>query len=394
MDTWTGISDPNHFPDDYDYVHLIPSGAGVTDAISGTFEFPQGMFYIDGDFRAGSAVQIWSGTTLLMKAGAGILAETKLTISGGWTSPAVIDGLNGVSWKGIACTPDASISISGGTIKNAGASTFNFPNFQTEANAAVYISGKSNISFSLSDFKIINSDGYGVYFDVQGTLQTSIFKGQISNTALAGIRLTAQTANYAIGSYTEIEFQMNPGVPAVLVEGQGSPSSLTWQSLGTGNYYLVDADLDFGTVRMRLNAGVHLKMASGRALVFNGDNPVFFEAFGTAENPIIIEGEDGTPGSWGGIYIESASFRMQHCTIKNGGEFILPGASEPANFVNNSRESFGTYLIQNCTFSGSAGYGFVEEYNIRNPYDVLAPELENTFSNNALGDFIKKEGGI
>ena len=98
-----------------------------------------------------------------------------------------IDGLNGVSWKGIACTPDASIRIFGGTINNAGASTFNFPNFQTEANASVYISGKSSVSTSLSEFKIINSDGYGVYFDVQGTSQAQIFNGEISNTALAGI---------------------------------------------------------------------------------------------------------------------------------------------------------------------------------------------------------------
>ena len=83
-------------------------------------------------------------------------------------------------------------------------------------------------------------------------------------------------------------------------------------------------------------------------------------------------------------------FQMEHTTISNGGEFLLPNASEKANIVSafNGDESAPNY-IRNCTISNSTGYGIVVEANTLN-YDYDDPDKNNTFTDNASGSVIVK----
>ena len=179
---------------------------------------------------------------------------------------------------------------------------------------------------------------------------------------------------------------MNTAVAAVLVEdGDGSPG-LPWYDLGGDNYYLIDAEIP-GSSSFILEAGVILKFKESRYLHRN-QNSIAVQFRGTEERPVIIDGEAGTPGSWGGIYMAS-EFRIEHAIIKNGGGFLLPNASEKANIVSafNGNESAPNKLI-NSTISDSDGYGIVIAPNTID-YEYDAPGKNNIFINNALGDILK-----
>ncbi|MBC2717339.1 MAG: hypothetical protein HF978_18700 [Desulfobacteraceae bacterium] len=140
---------------------------------------------------------------------------------------------------------------------------------------------------------------------------------------------------------------------------------------------------------MVLESGVILKFKSGRSLIYDDFLYFnFFEARGTVDNPVILDGDTGTPGSWGGLYL-GGYFRIDHCSILNGGEFLLPDASEKANVVYayNGPGNNGNRM-HNSTVANSAGYGIVQEF-ITEDYDFLDPAKNNIFTDNALGDFIK-----
>jgi len=76
---------------------------------------------------------------------------------------------------------------------------------------------------------------------------------------------------------------------------------------------------------------------------------------GRPGNPVILEGEDDTPGSWGGVYL-GGRFRIEGTLITNGGEFILPGASELADVISAIPVKDNKYhIMTNTTISNSAG---------------------------------------
>ena len=66
---------------------------------------------------------------------------------------------------------------------------------------------------------------------------------------------------------------------------------------------MIDATIQSGAV-FRLEAGVILKFKAGGSLIRTlssyGKELIIK---GTAENPVILDGELGTPGSWGGVYL-------------------------------------------------------------------------------------------
>ena len=74
----------------------------------------------------------------------------------------------------------------------------------------------------------------------------------------------------------------------------------------------------------------------------------------------------------------------------NGGEFVLPNATEKANIVSAVPESLtGQLFMTQSEISSSAGYGIVIEAGTKNiAYDD--PALENIFENNATGNILRK----
>ncbi|MBX2942487.1 MAG: hypothetical protein KF860_09095 [Cyclobacteriaceae bacterium] len=372
------IGDYNQFGT-YDYIHLVPSGAGTVDALpSGQYMFDYGLkYFIDGDFTAGSAITI-SGATILMKEGTGILPQQNLTISGSTNNRAIIKGVNGTNWKGIAFAASGQLLISHATIENAGSDVFSTGFFTSSFKAAVYFSF-GNDSY-LNDVTITNSGGYGVYNDSPSNnveIQNSTFTG----TTLSALSAQVDRIHTSVLG-TENNFTMPAGIAAVEVRVPNSsvtPSG-TWQALGGSNYYLFTGNSNptFASGTWTLKPGVNLKFKSGKALYLQAGN---FTATGTALAPITFNSEAGTAGTWAGIMAQT-KVTMQFCEINNGGQIklyktMMTQATDLANIVFDYASGANTHVFKNNTVSGSGGYGVSVEATRQNP-DVLNVANNNT----------------
>lgn len=375
----------NFFIDPYDYVLLTTPGAGTT--VSGNFQFQTSTkYYIDGDFTAGTTITVSGGsiaapTTILMKAGTGILASGGVNFG----SNVIFDGLNGAAWKGIAIGGSNGSSISGIKIKNAGSAVFNTGSFTSDAKAAIYHFGNSSGGFSSSEIK--DSQGYGVY-NSNPVSALTISGSTFINTAMPAVNVQVDKVHTTFS--TGNTFTMNAGVPAVEVRTPNSSVSPigTWPALGGANYYLFTGNV-FQTVGWTLAPGVNLKFKAGKSLDVQSGT---FTAIGTAQNPITFDSEAGTVGTWPGIVIES-NYKLEFCQIKNGGESLLfkggvTPATEKANIVfNNITNAANTF--KNNTISGSSGYGILVEAGKQNP-DAANVANNNTFTSNTSGNIIVK----
>lgn len=376
----------NTYPAAYDYIHLQPSGGSTIDALPGgqTFLFRAGAkFYLDEDFLAGSPVSM-QGVTILMKAGAGILAQSSLSI----TSSSVLKGLDDAPWKGIAYAgAGEQLVINSSTIDGGGSEVFNTGFFTSLEKAAVYF---TNGTANLSGAEITNSGGYGVYN------QTAIIPVVIQSCTFTN---TAKSA-YS-GLITDIHssvqqnntFTMPAGVAAVEVRVT-NPSQTpisTWRSLGGSNYYLFSGNVKQSGGSWTLSPGVNLKFKAGKTLALEQGS---FVAKGSALEPITFDGEAGTVGSWAGIHVQTLT-KFEFCQIKNGGEVLIQKngvtpATEKANVVFDYGGGSTANTFKNNTVSGSGGYGALVEAGKQDP-DALNVANNNTFSiDNVSGNVIVK----
>jgi len=389
MEYWHS-GEPFLFPTEYDYIELTPSGANNKDELSGTNYYFQdgGKYYIDGDFWAGNTVDIGINTTLYMKANSAIYTEGHFRISTSYNNEVLIEGLNGATWKGIAVASNKELKINDATIKNAGHGIIKLGGVEAKVQSSLYtFDGTASYIGYIDYSEIINSGGHGYYSE--STIRTSFsIRGTLfKNTALAAIRTTTVCVGATILATNFLNiFELDPGIPPYLVEEDGSPGDV-WYNLGGDNYYLIDANLEIEDV-FALAPGSVLKFKSGRALICDNPNATLrFEALN--QEPIILDGEAGTPGSWGGLYL-GCDFRIINTIIKNGGEFIIPGATEKTNIVSAVPESLvGQLYMSYSEISNSAGYGIVIEAGTKD-IEYEDPGLENTFENNASGNILRK----
>jgi hypothetical protein len=402
MEFWNSeVANPD--PKDVEYSIIIPSGADSKDVISGShvannYIFPRGNTYlIDGDFWSGSRVNFVGGSIIYMKADSAILAEDGFSASGTETYPISVSGLDGAQWRGIAISSDSTgtLTISSATIEDAGYGIIDLGGFTAEAAASIYEANKGG---SVRDSHIKDGGGHGFYLEPQGEETYVFIKDSLfENLAEAAIRINPESVGYAFASVDVRivnEFVLDAGVPAVLIQGDGTPTD-RWPDLGDGNFYLIDADISSlrWNIAWRLNAGAHLKFKPGRAYVWNP--PAASAAYkitfaGEADHPVILEGESDVAGSWGGVYLGGLDgwFDITHTIIRNGGEFIIDDATERANVIANYKGFNGVQLnFTNCTISDSAGWGVVQEAG---SFDYNFEGNGNTYSNNASGDVLKK----
>jgi len=186
-------------------------------------------------------------------------------------------------------------------------------------------------------------------------------------------------------------FLMNDGVPAVLIEADEEFTEVQgrWPALGDDNYYLIDTDLKrFSDLSFRILPGAILKFTEDKQLIFDYEfaDAFTFSAIGTADNPIIFDSADPN-AKWGGIRM-NGRFYMKYCEIRNAGGNLLPDAPYPTNIFINTAINAGAYpnIIENCTITGSLGYGAILNKYVRPEWDPGNPDNNTTFSNNALGD--------
>lgn len=384
--SFVNILGPNNNMGTYDYIHLVPSGAGTVDALpvgaQYYFDSPY-KYFIDGDFTSGSPINI-TNATILMKEGAGILAQRSTTIN-----LSTLKGVNGTNWKGIAfAAASQQLVIGNTTIENAGSDVFSTGFFTSSFKAAVYFSFGDN-SF-LSNVTITNSGGYGVYNDSPYN-NVEVKGSSFSGTTLPAVRTRIDLVHTTIAS-TDNTFTMPSGVAAVEVlvpNATVSPTS-TWRALGGSNYYLFSghAYLSYGS--WTLSPGVNLKFKTDKSLNVQQGG---FTAIGTALAPITFDSETGTSGTWGGIMVQT-KVNMQYCEIKNGGGVLMfkgmvTPATELANIVFDYGFGANQHVFTNNTISGSGGYGILVEAGKQDP-DALNVANNNTFSSNTILDVIVK----
>jgi len=363
----------------YDYIHLVPSGGGTIDAlVSGQYSFTHNYtYYIDGDFLAGSDISI-TNATILMKEGAGILAQKSLS-----TNNATIKGVDTKNWKGIAYASNShQIILANTTIENAGSDVFNTGFFTSPVKAAIYFSLGTG---SLSSVKITNSGGYGVYNDnaTQSLpLSNCTFTGTTQAAVSARVDLIHSTISTTPSTYT-----MAAGIPAVEVRVPNSTVSpvSTWQALGGSNFYLFSGNAYLSSGSWALAPGVNVKFKAGKSLNLTSG---LFVAIGTAVAPIVFDSEAGTQGTWAGIHVQTQT-KIEYCQIKNGGELLIlkngvTPATQKANVVFDYTAGVTTNTFKNNTISGSGGYGILVEAGKQKP-DASNVANNNTFTGNVSG---------
>jgi hypothetical protein len=386
----------NTMPSSYQYILLTTPGASTQIGSSAGlgFYFYGYKYLIDGDFTVGSDLVIYSNAQLFMKAGAGILQSTGSFTSTGCldcvpsTGP-VIDGLNSAPWKGIAIGAGATGSLSDIEIKNAGSGVFNTGSFTSSVPAAVYYES-NNGNGLLDDSAITSSGGYGVYSSGVGTYMI-VRETSFTGTSNAGISAPVHLIHQVVGAGNT--YAMTGNIPAVEVR---SPNILnyqplgSWLALGGSNFYLMTGSVQMDGGSWTLAAGTNLKFKPGKSLSIRGGT---FTATGTANSPIVLDSEAGTPGTWPGIILESP-YTMEYCQVKNGGEIYLfrnglvTPATEIANVVFNYSGGI-TNTFKNNTITGSGGYGILVEAGKQNP-DAGNPANANAFSANTSGNIIVK----
>jgi len=382
---------PNVMPETYDYIHLIPSGAETKDEINNVNAFSftpnNSTFFIDGDFWAGSRIRMGQGNTILIKENSGILCDGDFSSIASISNQNILTGKDGKTWKGIAVLGSAGFVLFT-TIENAGYGLIQIGSFRANEPAA-YFELTPSASF-FNNCKFINSGGYGYYNDnkafVAGRFSSTLFK----NSARAGIRINISSVNEFLRKDHNNVFEMRDEIPAVEVDESvlGIPFG-SWYGLGGENYYLIDQDFNCQG-EFSLYEGVYLKLSSGHSLI-RPRNPEqrFLNIQGTQENPVIIDGEAGSSGSWGGMLLQGY-YRIEHLIVRNGGEFILDEATEKANIISDFQESNpASCFFINSTVSNSSGWGIVvESFSVNFEFDD--PEKNNTFQNNASGDILIK----
>jgi len=350
---------------DYDYLHFTTSGAGVTEgSVSGAFSFNTYKHFIDGDFTAGSQINVTNNSAIFMKAGAGIVCSDVININN-----STIEGLNGATWKGIAGSQ--LIAISSSSVINAGSDVHNTGSFSTTEKAAIHANATVNIQSS----SITNSQGYGVYLNgsaLNNTIQNTVFDGTINEDVNLPYGM--------VGSSIKTGNTWSKDVPVAL-RATSNNGGAAWLDLGVDKAYLATENLVVSSGQLILNPGVHIKFQSGTSLTVNTG----IIAEGMADDPIVFDGENDAPGSWNGIHLFGI-YKMAYCTINNGGGIALSGG-EKTNVLFNAFSSSATYprtnySFENNTVSNSAGYG-VQVF--LGKYDPVT-SATNTYTNNTSGD--------
>ena len=83
-------------------------------------------------------------------------------------------------------------------------------------------------------------------------------------------------------------------------------------------------------------------------------------------------------------------FRINHLIIKNGGEFVVPEATERANIISAYiKDNIQSQTFTNSQILNSGGWGVVVESSTLD-YGFDDAEKNNLFSDNASGNVVVK----
>lgn len=370
-------------------------GAGELTSIAGhtsNIFFGNGAkIHIEGSVQFGQSVNLQSNEITME-------ADQSLIFSGGMQSnSSSIKGKDGAKWKGVYLN-GTNNNFNGMTVEDAGSDFINISGNPLSEKAAVFVVGHLT---SFSDCTITGSGGYGLYISPTATRSSTIsgdentFDGN-AQAAIVGPLDFIHTLLYAGNSAKTITFN-NSAAEAVEIWEKTSATAPTGgyklPDLGADNYYLLYENLSFSLSSndgLTLEAGVHIKVAAARSMVFSSSNNGGLFVKGTSENPVIIEAADAASG-WNGIHMQSPHsvnlFNMDYLNISGGGAAQLPGTTGAANLIFDS--STMEFKMTNCQINNSKGYGIVIE-NGSNTVDHGDLNNNITFSGNASGNVLNQ----
>jgi hypothetical protein len=383
------IINDNTFPASYDYITLSTYGNQSFTSGTADFIFAAKKYLVEDDLNMSIGTTIHAGAHLYFKEGKGFYTHGNLVINGTTEAPVRMEGLGGSYWKGLAVKSLGTVTINGLEIVNAGGMRFDFTDvYDTPELAAIHFVITNNPG-TLTNNKIVNSQGYGLIVGKDVNVASTITGNTIGSKGPA-VRVP----------YTDIKFfapdQNNTyTVPAsvaaieLIAPGDYFQGEIHYlYPTGENQFYLVSDDITLYRYSVHIMPGVTLKFKTGKGIQTSADASTAnfpgqqLIANGTAEEPIIFEDE---AGSWKGIDL-ARYFELQYCEIRNAGDTKFDNATTKAALiiqpiVNGTQD----YVLKNTLVTGSAGWGVLIEANALNQ-DVALPASANTFTNNALGD--------
>ncbi len=238
---------------------------------------------------------------------------------------------------------------------------------------------------SITNTTIRNTRGTGLYAegdDCINQFSNNIFE----NNDDEAILMHAQDFTHIDG---QTQFIANGTDGVVGIEGVfggriWNEEDHVWTKLSSGAYF-INAKTYLTNGTLTIDPGVEIVMGNGRQLVLEGSS--YITAIGTAEEPIIIRGENpGTP-SWNAIHL-FAHFTpnvLEHCHISEAGVGIIRNNTchgQAAIGLDYWVGDGAQATIRNCQFSNSAGCGI---YTVTENMGRLT-QSGNTFTNMSTSD--------
>lgn len=223
---------------------------------------------------------------------------------------------------------------------------------------------------AISHTTLRESDACGFWLHDNANVQTFTANTVTANTLGAG-----SVSTEGIGVLDDVTDYAGNDEDFVLVRGGATRSDQAWSALNVPYLFEESATIDHHTT---IAPGVRLVFASD-VLLTVGDTGAL-TAVGTAFNPILLNGVEGTPGYWRGVefdYSNSVNNDLQFVTIAHGGG---GGAYYSANLTLWDATRIN---VVNCTFEDSANWG-IWIHSGATPNEDIA--TVNSFSGNAAGD--------
>lgn len=238
---------------------------------------------------------------------------------------------------------------------------------------ALILQSNTNTQASITNTKISQSGGYGLYVDGNGGNITAFANNNFSDNEAAPIRFGAENM-YLLDKNSVYQ---NNGIQAIEIAAAGNTNAV-FNNPGTardgGLPYHIYSSLELKT-EVTFESGVTCLFDKGLRMWVTAQGAIIAKA---VTDPISFQGMVEAQGSWFGIEIASPSplNSMDAVNIRHGGDI----GGRKANIYLVGASPGSQLTITNSTISDSETWGIY-----RTSGAVNLTESNNTFSNNALG---------
>lgn len=264
-------------------------------------------------------------------------------------------------WKGIQVEKSTSADneFKYTTLEYAG-DTDLYGNVDQPANL-MFDNQRGAIDFSLSNVKLSNSEGYGLY--AEGNVVFDSFKNNTLTSNKKGAAIIHPWAIDDLDSSSTFKGNQND-----YVHVWGGNLSLeqphTWPAIDVP--YRVQGDISVSQGELQIQPGATFAFEENRGLTFSSGGP--FVVSGTSNKAIRFTGTKQNPGHWKGIQIESttnAENIFEHAVIEYGGnDETFGNVDTPANLMFDNQRGSIEFALQNVELEQSGDLGLYIENNV------------------------------